>query len=207
MARSGVLRWERRPDERPGELLEAALRVFAARGYRRTTLDEVAAAAGVTKGAIYHYFPNKQELLLGAIEHYQDRAFTRLEEAMREASGPASARLTLLFRRMFGGVDEARRDVLTLLQGVNHEVPEAYRRWIANGPLEAWQLVAALIAEGQAAGEFRAEADAEVAARVVFTGIMGQLIWQRLDDVPGIRIGHERLVDRAVELLLAGLRS
>ena len=107
---------------------------------------------------------------------------------------------------MFGGVDQARRDVLTLLQGVSHEVPEAYRQWIANGPLKAWRLVAALIAEGQAAGEFRAHADAEVAARVVFTGIMGQLIWQRLNDVPGIGIAHDRLVDQAVELLLAALR-
>jgi AcrR family transcriptional regulator len=56
MCAAKVLRWERRPDARPQELLDAALSVFAERGYRNTRLEEVAEAAGVTKGTIYHYF-------------------------------------------------------------------------------------------------------------------------------------------------------
>ena len=72
-------RWTRRPDERPQELLEAALHVFATQGYRTTRLEQVAAAAGVTKGAVYHYFSNKEDLLLRALELYQERAFGRLE--------------------------------------------------------------------------------------------------------------------------------
>jgi AcrR family transcriptional regulator len=51
-----LLKWERRPQERPQELLQAALEVFARNGYRNTTLEEIGEAAGVTKGAIYHYF-------------------------------------------------------------------------------------------------------------------------------------------------------
>ena len=202
-----VLRWERRPDERPQELLEAALRVFAARGYRNTRLEEVAAAAGVTKGAVYHYFANKEELLLRALEQYQERAFGRVEDALRNERGPASARLRLIFRKAFGGDDPARRDVLLLLQGVAHEVPDVYHRWIANGPMKGWRLIAALIDEGKAAGEFRADVDSEVAARVVLTGVMVQMIWQRhADGVAGLRIEQDRLIDSAVDLLLAGLR-
>ena len=79
MSTAKVLRWERRPDDRPQEILEAALQVFARDGYRNTTLDQVAEAAGVTKGAIYHYFDTTEALLLGVIEHSQKLAFSRAE--------------------------------------------------------------------------------------------------------------------------------
>lgn len=201
------LRWERRPDERPQELLEAALRVFAARGYHNTRLEEVAAAAGVTKGAVYHYFANKEELLLRALEEYQERVFGRVEEALRSETGPASARLRLFFRKAFGGSDPARVDVLLLLQSAAVEVPDVYERWIASGPMKGWRLVAALIEEGRVSGEFRSDVDADVAARVFLTGLLGQVTWQRhAPSVPGLRIDQDRLIDSAVELLLAGLR-
>ncbi|HVX39722.1 MAG TPA: TetR/AcrR family transcriptional regulator [Gemmatimonadaceae bacterium] len=202
-----ALRWERRPDERPHELLEAALRVFAANGYRNTRLDEVAAAAGVTKGALYHYFSNKEELLLRALDEYQERAFGRLEQALREESGSASARLAVLLRRAFGGHDPARTDVLLLLQGTANEAPEVYRRWLASGPIKGWKLITRVIDEGRASGEFRDDVDAEVAARVVLTGLMGQMMWQRhAGAVPGVRIDQDRMIDSAIEFLLAALR-
>ena len=205
--RTKTARWERRPDERPQELLEAALHVFATRGYRNTRLDEVAAAAGVTKGAVYHYFANKEELLLRALEQYQERAFGRLEEALRHEHGPSSARIRLVFRRAFGGGDPVRRDVLRLLQGIAHELPDAYRRWIAKGPMKGWRLVASLIDEGKASGEFRADADSDVAARIALTGVMVQIIWQRhAEEILGMAIDQDRLIDSAVDLLLAGLR-
>src|SRR5690349_13686542 len=102
------LRWERRPEERPGEILDAALAVFAERGYRNTRLEDVGEAAGVTKGAIYHYFANKEELLLRAIDRHHEQAFGRVEEVLRDATGPVSARLRLLVRRWFGSVSRER---------------------------------------------------------------------------------------------------
>ena len=208
MRAAKVLRWERRPDERPQELLDAALRVFAARGYRNTRLEEVAEAAGVTKGTIYHYFTTKEELLLRAIEQHQERAFGRLEELLRGQRGPAATRIRLVIRKAFGGMDRDRRSVLTLLlQGVAHEVPDVYRNWLATGPVKGWRLVAKLIDDGKAAGEFRPDADSQVAARVLLSGLMLQVVWQQYaDSVPGLAIDEDRLIDSAVELFLHGLR-
>ena len=197
----------RRPDERPFELLEAALHVFAARGYRNTRLEEVAAAAGVTKGAVYHYFADKEQLLLRALEQHQERALGRLTDVLRGRSGPASERLRLVLRAAFGGEDPARDDLLALLQGIAHETPAIYRHWVASGPVKGWRLVASLIEEGKSSGEFRRDADSEVAARVVLTGLLGQVILQRhADRVPAVRIDADRLIDASVDLLLAGLR-
>ncbi|HTK51065.1 MAG TPA: helix-turn-helix domain-containing protein, partial [Gemmatimonadaceae bacterium] len=94
-----ALRWERRPDERPQEILDAALTVFAERGYRNTRLEDVGEAAGVTKGAIYHYFANKEDLLLRAIEQRSEEAFGRIEEIVRDKTAPVSTRLRLVVRR------------------------------------------------------------------------------------------------------------
>jgi hypothetical protein len=73
--------------------------------------------------------------------------------------------------------------------------------------MKGWRLVASLIEEGKASGEFRADVDSDVAARVVFTGVMVQMIWQRhADDIRGLAVDHDRLIDSAVDLLLGALR-
>jgi len=203
-----ALRWERRPDERPQEILDAALTVFAERGYRNTRLEDVGEAAGVTKGAIYHYFANKEDLLLRAIEQRSEEAFGRIEEIVRDKTAPVSTRLRLVVRRWFGAVTKERLAVVTLLlQGIAHEAPEAFRRWLAGGPTAAMRLIATLVREGQERGEFRPDADADVAARLLVSGLLQQTVWQQYaESVPDAGIEQERLVDSALELFLHSLR-
>lgn len=196
----------RRPDERPGELLDAALRVFATHGYRRTTLEQVAAAAGVTKGAVYHYFPDKQALLLRALAQHQDRALGRLEDLARGGDGSAAERLRRFLRSAFGDDDRARRDVLALLQDIAHEAPAVHHRWLANGPARGWRLLAGLIAAGQASGEFRADLDADATARLAISGLLMQVVLQQhAHAVPALQADPARLVEAAADLLIAGL--
>ena len=204
-----VLRWERRPDARPNEILNAALTVFAERGYRNTRLEHVGVAAGVTKGTIYHYFATKEELLLRAIEHRREEAFGRIDELLRDKTAPVSTRLRLLVRRWFASITPERLAVVTLLvQGIAHEAPEAHRQWLAGGPTAAAKVIATLVREGQSRGEFRPDADGDVAARLLVSGLLQQTVWQQYaDDVPDLAVAQERLVDSALELFLAGLRT
>src|SRR3954469_3158131 len=119
-------RRERRPDDRPREILEAALAVFAERGYHETRLEEVAEAAGVTKGAIYHYFDTKTDLLLRAIEYHQAQGYSELEAALQDVDGSATARILVFLRQAFGIQDPARRAVLMMLQSAARDVPEIH---------------------------------------------------------------------------------
>src|SRR4030095_5494663 len=163
-----AIRWERRPDERPNEILDAALAVFAERGYRNTRLEHVGEAAGVTKGAIYHYFANKEDLLLRAIEHRREEALGRIEEILRDKSAPVSTRLRLIVRRWFGSLTKERLAVVRLLlQGIEHEAPDAHREWLAGGPAASCRLIASLVREGQARGEVPPAADAALAATTI----------------------------------------
>jgi len=59
----------RRKQERPGELLEAALDLFVEKGYAATRVEEVAARAGVSKGTLFLYFASKQELFKAVVRH------------------------------------------------------------------------------------------------------------------------------------------
>lgn len=202
-----ALRWERRPEERPSELLEAALRIFAERGYANTRLEEVAATVGVTKGTIYHYFETKEALLIRAIEHYHEQAFRPLEEVIAERRGPVSATIRLFLRRAFGRLDATRLGVLTLLVQLSSEVPHAFARWLESGPVRAWQILAELIEAGKAAGEFRLDADSEVLARTTLSGLILQFAWQRVaDDVPAVAVDGDRLIDSTIDGLLHALR-
>src|SRR5579872_6701385 len=69
-------RWRRLPEERPQQILDAALSVFAEHGIDAAKLEEIAARAGVSKGTIYLYFQSKEELF---------------REVVRQRVGPAMA--------------------------------------------------------------------------------------------------------------------
>jgi AcrR family transcriptional regulator len=201
-------RRERRPEERPHELLEAALAVFARHGYRNTRLDDVADAAGVTKGAIYHYFDTKEALLLSVIEHYQALAFGRVGDTLEDTRIPVSERIRVLIQNVFSVEEPRSRHLLALLiRGIAHEVPRVHDRWLREGPVRLWTLVARLVEEGKTRGEFRRDADGEVAARLLVSGLMLQLMWrEHADEVSALGIDEKRLVGSAIELFLTGLR-
>ena len=74
-------------------LLQAAAQVFAQRGFHAATLDEVAAAAGFTKGAVYSNFKNKEDLFLALLEDAYTRELTALKETIADSDIPPEARI------------------------------------------------------------------------------------------------------------------
>ena len=72
-------------EERRREILEAALHVFAKRGFDKATVDEVAERAGLSKGAIYLYYKNKDALFFSLFEQKMDEARGPIGRAMRSA--------------------------------------------------------------------------------------------------------------------------
>src|SRR5215211_5760683 len=77
---------ERRLERTRKLLLDAAEEVFAEKGFIPATLDDIAKAAGYTKGAIYKYFATKEELFLAASDRYWRRYFDNFAEVMSSAS-------------------------------------------------------------------------------------------------------------------------
>jgi AcrR family transcriptional regulator len=83
------------PEARRAEVLQAALEVFAEVGFERATLQDVADRAGVTKGALYHYFDSKDELFLGLMSE-RVAALVAASQALVAAAEPTKPREALL---------------------------------------------------------------------------------------------------------------
>src|SRR5436305_7677815 len=100
-------------DERRRAILQAALDVFARRGYHAASIDEIAQAAGISKALIYEHFPSKRDLHVSLLESHVQATFERLAEAAA-TSAPGEVR-----RRAgvdaFLGFGETRRDAFRML--------------------------------------------------------------------------------------------
>jgi len=79
---------ERRREQTRQHLIDAAATVFAARGYHGASLDEVAAAAGFTKGAVYSNFKNKEDLFVAVLEQRMTANLVAVERVLDDTQPP-----------------------------------------------------------------------------------------------------------------------
>jgi AcrR family transcriptional regulator len=180
-------RWRRQPEARPRQILEAAFRVFGTRGLHQATLDDVARAAGITKGTIYLYFPSKAELFTAMLK-------ARVNDIMPAVGAPEDGRSAPTTRDRLStlGQDLYRffrsRAWLAMYRTVVSEAgqfPEAAALLYREGILPANRRLAEVIRRGIARGEFRA-VDPLIAARAfagmfqVFAVSQGLLGGQRI---------------------------
>src|ERR1041385_6833359 len=77
-------------EDRREQIIDAALLVFSQKGFERTTNKDIAQAAGITAGLIYHYFESKEELLKAAIEQYSPVGLVHSlpEEILKQPPAP-----------------------------------------------------------------------------------------------------------------------
>ena len=194
--------------DRPEVILDVAFRIFSSRGYRATRLEEVAAAAGVTKGAIYYHFDSKEDLLRQAVEKRHRAIFEGITKALAAEKAPASAKIRLALRKIWQHwVEPGWGHAFRLMVGeLSVEFPALFRTWAEEGPVQGYRLIRELIESGIQRGEFRPDVDAEAAARLVVSGLLVQSalhVHLGLNDMaPG---DPDRIFDSVVDLFLHGL--
>ncbi len=123
--RASPRRRQRRKDARPAEIVAAAMRLWAERGYAATRLDDVAAQAGIAKGTVYLYFPSKAALFEAALRERLDTTFGEAMGLAAPAGPPTAALLTQFFDTLRQRMIEAGAGVLLkVLIGEGHRFPE-----------------------------------------------------------------------------------
>jgi AcrR family transcriptional regulator len=100
---NAAARWRRRKDDRPAEILSAALASFAERGFAATRLDDVAARAGITKGTLYLYFRSKEDLFEAVVRQELVPNIERAEAMVADSTVPTLVLLEQLVG-LFAGV-------------------------------------------------------------------------------------------------------
>lgn len=201
-------RWRRRPETRPDEIAQAGLRLFCARGYSDVSVDDIAGEAGVTKGAVYHHFGGKEDLLVAALElhfrrAYQNAGVDKPPAGVKTAKGRVEALLWAGWQLWHS--DEFQGLFRLILGEGGAAVPIVRERFLTEGPHRGWKVLGALIDEGQKAGEFRREVDAGRAARLIASGLVLQIMLASLSGGKnrGTRDAFDREFKTVLQMLIA----
>jgi AcrR family transcriptional regulator len=178
--------------------MTAAIDSFARLGYQGTSIDRIARDAGVTKGAVYYHFRDKEELLfeavkdrIGGFEQQVLEAVTPADDALASLRGVVDA---CFFNAT---VSNHRRFIITLMVealDTNPRLSEEFRR-ILRGMRSYLEQV---VRRGQREGSIRAEVDARAAAAMIAGGIMGAEIQHYQDPE---QIDLRAVLDALVEQL------
>lgn len=202
-------RWERRKERRPAELLAAALDLFVERGYAATRLDDVAARAGVSKGTLYLYFANKEELFKALVRENIVTLLDRFRSEIADSDASASDLIERFMRawwRDFGGTRLA--GIAKLMMSEAGNFPEVARFFQDEVIQTNAQLLGSIIARGVERGEFR-PVDVEMTAHLLVAPLVLKAMWSHSFDlcrIEGAPVDPERLLDVHLDLTRASLR-
>jgi AcrR family transcriptional regulator len=188
---------------RPGydleSLLQVAVRLFNERGYDGTSMEDLSRKLGITKSAIYHHVPSKEELLRLAVDRALDGLFAIAEETAG-LDGRAIDRLEHLVRGSVLVLAD-RLPFVTLLLRVRGNT-KAERAALARRR-EFDRLVTDLVKQAEAEGDVRADVDPAVTARLLYGMVNSLIEWYR----PRRASSAAEVADAVCKIAFDGLRT
>ena len=189
------------------QILAAALEVFSRQGYAGTTLDDITAAANLSKGAIYWYFESKADLFATLLGERASIFAEILEDAARTASGPLEALHTMWLRWMEALETDRGYQAYVRLAHLRVEVADEPREGLHARRAEerrSQAIITERILGAIAARELPAHLDVEAAA-LSFVGVGNGLVraWLLVPET----FSPRAVAPRIWKLLLAGWRN
>ncbi len=199
-------KWRRRAEDRPDEVLDAALRLFASNGFAATKVEDIALEAGISKGAIYRYFSSKDEifesLVRRAVAPIAERA-SKIAETSRE--DPRIILKTLLTIAIVKLSDPEILAVPRLVlqeAGRFPELAETYRREVLDRGVAA---IEKIVQRGIDEGIFR-PVNARLAVRNVIGPVVAHLLLSQIFKFDAERIDSPQdFLESHFDLLINGL--
>ena len=169
-------KWRRRPETRPQQIIDAALEVFGECGLANARLQDIADRAGVSKGTIYLYFPNKEELFREVV---RQTAVARIEAREQKVTqGTPTEQLCSAMRGYWQFVrTPAFSTIHRLVLGELHQFPDLATFYANEVTARGLKLLSGIIQRGVDSGEFR-EIDPMVAARMLVAITVMNGIWR-----------------------------
>jgi len=181
-------------------LLAVATELFAEKGFDATSVQEVVERARVTKGALYHYFDSKQDLLYEIYHSIISGQLADLERILAAGDPPGRTLRAVIVNLV--ETTAARADQALVFGREMHRLDRARLDAVRADRRRYHDLVRDVVARAQAAGDFAPVADADTVTLVVF-GVVNQMpAWYRPDGAKS----PDQLGTEIADLILAGLR-
>lgn len=171
-------RWERRKDARPQELLAAALDLFVERGFASTRLEDVAKRAGVSKGTLYLYFTNKEELFKAVVRENIVPALGEAEDMISTFEGHSADLLRCVIMGWWERVGATKASgIIKLVMAEAGNFPELAAFYQEEVIIRSSVMMAGMFQRGVTRGEFR-PVDVEVMTQVLIAPMLMLITWK-----------------------------
>ena len=195
-------RWARRKHARPEEITAAALELFVERGYAGTRLEDVAVRAGISKGTLYLYFENKEELFKAVVREGLVSPLTAMKGVIEQFDGSSFELLRILLCGWWEKVGATRvSGIPKLIFAEAGNFPELARFYVAEVVDPGHDVITAIVRRGIARGEFRA-VDPDYAAQMIVAPMIFIMMWCRsLEPHSDRKIDPPRFLETHLDML------
>jgi len=199
-------KWRRRKEARPADIAQAALAVFAEKGFAGARIEEIAARAGISKGTLYLYYHGKAELFRAVVREVVIPNVDAMRTAFLAADLPFAAVLRQLLPRFAEIVTRVPVGaVAKMVIGESRNFPELAKVWHDEVIDKALGLIATLVERGQAKGEVRFGDPRTHAFSIMGPMLIGVLWRETFTPVGGAALDLPAIAAQHVETVLDGL--
>ncbi|MCG6921978.1 MAG: TetR family transcriptional regulator [Acidobacteria bacterium] len=188
-----------RTPEKRSRILDAAVKVFARKGYFGARVSDIAKSARVADGTIYLYFRNKEDILVSLFDEVMAEHVAKGREELRGVEG-AEARLLVIARhhlRLLGG----NRDLAVVFQVELRQSTKFMERFTAGWLQDYLAVISEVIEEGQGDGTFRPDLSRKLATKAFF-GALDEMVTSWI-----LSPKHYNLVSQAAPVVNLFLRG
>jgi AcrR family transcriptional regulator len=187
---------------RRDELLAIAGRLFAERGFRNTTVRDIADAAGILSGSLYHHFDSKESIVDELLDTFQQQLFDEYDAILASDRSPRS-KLEAIVRASFAAIDEHHSEVAIFQNDAAYLSGFERFGYLVERNERFRRLWTGLLREGVAAGELRADLDVELVYRFLRDTVWVAVNWYR----PGGALSADEVASQYLSILLEGIAS
>jgi AcrR family transcriptional regulator len=185
---------------RRDELLAIAARLFAEKGFKNTTVRDIADAAGILSGSLYHHFDSKEAMVDELLDTFQTELWKKYDEIEASDLTPRG-KLEAIVRASFDAIDHHHSEVAIFQNDATHLVTFERFAYLDERNNKFRKLWTGLLEAGVASGELRADLDIELVYRFLRDTVWVAVRWYR----PGGELSPSDVADQYLTILLEGL--
>jgi len=190
------------PNERRAELLAIAAGLFAERGLRATTVRDIADAAGILSGSLYHHFDSKESMVDEILRGFLDALFDRYRAIVAEDLGPRGT-LEAVVIASFQAIDEHNAAVAIYQAEARRLADQPRFAYIGERLVEFRRLWHDVLDAGIADGSFRPDLDVELSYRFLRDTVWVGVGWYR----PGGQLTIDAIARQYLAIVLDGIAA
>lgn len=187
---------------RRDELLELAATMFADRGLRATTVRDIADAAGILSGSLYHHFASKEEMVDEVLRGFLDWLFERYREVIDSEPNPME-RLQGLFMASFDAIEHRHAQVVIYQDEAKRLSSQPRFSYLAERNIEQRKMWVDVLNEGIEQGCFRPDIDVDLVYRFIRDTTWVSVRWYQ----PGGPLTAEQVGRQYLSIVLGGISA